>query len=193
MNTKQTIGIALVTIALVSGCSRDTPPTGNQVYRTTSHAQVRAARTSAVSQGNEQRMIRQVSGIMQSVEQANRRLADKLEALEDEQRQLERLRRDAKNAFIAGQPSDYRIWQRIARDKYRNVRDELARVENTVAAVHRNVQMELRRVSWVSGGARREHLQEVDSLLAQLLQWQGRIDRAAENAGRHQKWLSADL
>lgn len=184
--------ITLFAVVALSGCSRgDSHSRQSHGYQAPNHSvQVRARAQRDASRGQ---MVRQVNGIVENIEQADRRLRSKLDVLEAEQRQLDRLKEDSKAAYIAGQVGDYRTWQRIARDKYANVRAELVRAENTVAAVRNDVSNQLRRVSWVSGADRRRHQAQIDQKLSQLARWDREIRTTAANATSHEKWLSADL
>jgi len=184
--------IAIASVIGLSGCNRsDSHSRAGHSYHAPSASAQRQAREQR--HANRGQMIRQVNGIVENIEQADRRLRSKLDVLEAEQRQLDRLKEDAKTAYIAGQVADYRTWQRIARDKYANVRAELVRAENTVAAVRNDASNQLRRVSWVSGADRRRHQGQIDQKLSQLARWDREIRTTAANVTSHEKWLNADL
>lgn len=187
-----TIFITLLSLLVLTGC--DGGPSGSRsqaAYQAPSHSspQHRGNQRST----NSQQMIRQVNGIVEQIDQVEQRLREKLDVLRQEQQQMERLKEDAKTAYMAGQIADSRAWQRIARDKYRNIRAELVRSENTIAAVRNDASSQLRRVNWVSGVHQRRHRAEVQRELSQLGQWESEIQSLLEKATSHEQWLESEF
>lgn len=184
--------ITSLSVLALAGCDGGASSSHSQTnYQSPSHSHQGQGRE--MGRANRQQMIRQVNGIVENIDQAEHRLREKLDVLRQEQQQMGRLKEDARAAYIAGQISDSRAWQRIAREKYSNIQSELVRAENTIAAVRNDVSNQLRRVSWVSGAHQRRHRAEVERELSRLVQWEREIENILETTISHEKWLESDL
>jgi len=136
-------------------------------------------------------MVRQVNAVITSLGNAEDRLRETSEILNEDMKQIEDLKHSAATAHRGGQLRDFRTWQRIGREKREHVTEVLSKARNTIAVARGDAETQVRSVSWTSDSARSEHVSRIKQRVTALEQWLPVFDRAQAALAEHAEWLEA--
>jgi len=182
------IGLAIVLVACGPGgggsssrSSQRSVPSQSDAYQTAQRAQ---------QQKDE--MVRRVRGIIENIGSAEARLRDTEETIREERKALDEVKESAKTAHLGGQMSDFRMWQRIGKEKKANIERALQKAEKTIAAARQGAESQLQHVNWVSSGEKETHLNQVNQRLSQMEAWTATFSSASEDLAQHDVWLNAN-
>lgn len=191
--------LVLIIIALVIGCDNDKDHSKNgQIGRVSGERQLaqrdleRKRAAERERQQKKDEMIHRVNGIIQNIGSAENCLLETESTVREEMDMLGKIKQNAKTAYLGGQMSDFRTWQRIGREKKANIKHAARKVENTIFAARQGAESELQRVNWVSSGYKEQQLNHINQRLSKLRTWKSTIERISGDLAEHDTWLDAN-
>lgn len=134
-------------------------------------------------------MIRRVNGIVTTIANVEQRLSDHKSCVEADKEAFESARLKAQRSYQSGQMGDFRVWQKIGREKQQNIAATAQKVERTLVALRSDAESQLRTVRWSSGQDESKYRQSVEQRMNKL---EGGMSDFSEVSKRlsDQKWLN---
>lgn len=194
MNKREHVFLAgLVLIGMIfffAGCVEPQGDGGNQPSQqpVSSRGESRQQSQSIDRQTDE--MIRRVNSIIENIGSVDERIQEAGTTILEEKEMLDRIKQNAKTAYLGGQITDFRMWQRIGRDKMTNIENTVRKMENTIHVARQNAESDLRRVNWISKGEKNKHQSQIDQKLLQLDAWMTKIGQVVSDLDLQHAWLN---
>ncbi|MFC1606850.1 hypothetical protein ACFL47_02675 [Candidatus Latescibacterota bacterium] len=133
-----------------------------------------------------------MNGIIENIGSAEKRLQEMEKTNREEKEALDNIKKNAKTAYVGGQMSDFRMWQRIGRGKKTNIESALKKADNTISEARRIVESEIQRVNWVSDGEKKKNLKQIKQRLSQLGSYTATIKAVSGDLTQHITWIEVN-
>lgn len=183
------VSASVIIIATLCGCEDDRHEASSRA-RARSEASARArARSKAQEKARtKDTMIRRVNGIVTTIANVEQRLSDHKSRVEADKETFEAARLKAQRSYQSGQMGDFRVWQKIGREKQQNIAATAQKVERTLVALRSDAESQLRTVRWSSGQDESKYRQSVQQRLNKLDEGMSDFSEVSKGLS-DQKWL----
>ena len=161
--------VSLIAIINCVGCYENSSKTRSETNR------INAKRE---KENHENRMIRQVGAIQEDIGDVELKIRDSYATLVDEKTAYVDAKSNARQMYITGQMTDFRIWQRIGKEKHQNITEIAEKCERTIAQLPNLADSQLQQVSWTSSQARTEHSNRINTQISAIKTWSPKLKNA---------------
>ena len=197
MNKNDSIGwVSIMLVGLViilAACNPEGGGISNQSSQQAVSSRPNVQRANQhVQQQQKDEMIRRVNSIIRNIGTAESHLIETEKTVQEEKKALNEIKENAQAAHLGGQMSDFRMWQRIGREKKSNIERSLQKAKNTILAARQGANSELQRVNWVSNREKQKHLKKVTLRLSRLGNRLEVFNKVSKDLARQDTWLNAD-